>query len=179
VPNTEEPVNVIPDVAALLHTVWLLTALTVGVGLTVIVNICGVPKQPFALGVTVTEAITGLLLELVAINDPILPVPVAASPIEVVLFDQLNVVPETAPVNTTADVAAPLHTVWFAGDVTVGVGLTVYEYVVAMPEHPLATGVTVILAITGVVPPLFAVNEPILPTPLAARPTDVLSFVQL
>ena len=61
----------------------------------------------------------------------------------------------------------------------VGVGLTVIVNVLAVPEHPLATGVTTILAIMGVVPLLTAVNEAIVPVPLAASPIPGLSLVQL
>ena len=39
------PANVTAVVFAPLHTVWLDTAATVGVGLTVIVNVIGVPKH--------------------------------------------------------------------------------------------------------------------------------------
>jgi hypothetical protein len=40
-----------------------------------------------------------------------LPVPLAASPIDVLLLVQLNVVPATAPLKVTAVVELPLHTV--------------------------------------------------------------------
>src|SRR5687768_11665254 len=40
-------------------------------------------------------------------------------------------------------------------------------------------GVTVTVAVTGVVPLLTAVKAAIFPVPLAARPTDVVLFVQL
>lgn len=53
VPDTG-PANVTSVVLVLLHTTWLEGAGdTVGVGLTVIVKVTGVPKHPFALGVTV------------------------------------------------------------------------------------------------------------------------------
>ena len=40
-------------------------------------------------------------------------------------------------------------------------------------------GVTVMVAITGIVPVLTALNGAILPEPVAARPIDGVSFVQL
>jgi len=40
-------------------------------------------------------------------------------------------------------------------------------------------GVTMIVAVTGVLPLLTAVNEAIFPVPLAARPMLVVLFVQL
>jgi hypothetical protein len=60
-----------------------------GVGLTVIVKVWAVPEHPFAIGVTVSVATTAVVVALVAVNEPILPVPLAASPIDGVLFVQL------------------------------------------------------------------------------------------
>jgi hypothetical protein len=108
-----------------------------------------------------------------------LPVPAAARPILVVLFVQLNTSPATAPLNVTADVAAPLHTVWFETAFTVDVGFTVYVYVIGVPAQPFALGVTVIVAVTAVPPVLTAVNAGILPVPLAANPMLGALFVQL
>jgi hypothetical protein len=56
--------------------------------LTVIVKLWGVPTQPFAVGVTVIVAVTGLALPFVAVKAGILPVPLAAKPMLVVLFVQ-------------------------------------------------------------------------------------------
>ena len=47
------------------------------------------------------------------------------------------------------------------------------------PGHPLAKGVTVIVALTAFVPALVAVNEAIFPVPLAPSPIEVLLLVQL
>ena len=82
--------------------------------------------QPFAVGVTVIVAVTGLDVAFVAVNAAILPVPLAAKPILVVLFVQLYVVPVTVePVKVTAVVIAFAQTVWSEGFVTEGVGLTI------------------------------------------------------
>jgi hypothetical protein len=62
---------------------------------------------------------------------------------------------------------------------TVGVGLTLILKVWAVPEQPLAEGVTVIVPDIADVPVFFAVKEAILPEPLAASPIAVLLFVQL
>jgi hypothetical protein len=72
---------------------------------------------------------------LVATKLAILPVPAAASPMDGVLLVQLNTVPATAPVNVTAAVDAPLHSVWLATAFTVGVGFTVIVNVIAVPVH--------------------------------------------
>ena len=62
------------------------------VGLTVIVNVMGVPVQvvpPLVYeGVTVIVAITGAPVIFVAVNAAISPVPLAASPIDVAVFVQ-------------------------------------------------------------------------------------------
>ena len=62
---------------------------TFGLGFTVMVNVCAAPKQPFADGMTVMVAIMGDEVKLVAVNDGILPTPLAANPMLVVLFVQL------------------------------------------------------------------------------------------
>ena len=49
----------------------------------------GLPVQPLAEGITVTVPIVGSTVLLVAVNEPMLPVPFAASPIVVFEFIQL------------------------------------------------------------------------------------------
>ena len=75
------------------------------------VNICGVPGQPAADGVTVIVAVTGALVKLIAVNDAISPLPLAARPMEGLLLVQLKEVPLTEPVKATAFVGAPLHNI--------------------------------------------------------------------
>ena len=73
-----------------LHNTWLATELTVAIGLTVIVNVIGVPVQPFPVeGVTVIVAVVALVKLLTVTNDGIFPVPLAANPIAVLLFTQV------------------------------------------------------------------------------------------
>ena len=97
----------------LLQYATLGNALIDGIGLTVIVNVTGVPEQlipPFAkTGVTVIVATTGALPVLVAVKEAISPEPDAARPIEGALFVQLNTVPDTAPEKVTAAVVPPLQ----------------------------------------------------------------------
>jgi hypothetical protein len=50
---------------------------------------------------------------------------------------------------------------------------------VVEPLHPLPDGVTMIVAVCAVVPLLMAVNEAMLPIPVAGNPIDGLLFVQL
>jgi hypothetical protein len=174
-----DPVNVIAFVVAPLHRIWLAGCTTLGVGFTVIVNVLGAPGQPDAEGVTVIVAVTGVLLLLMAVKAGIFPLPLAAKPIEVLLFVQLNVEPLTEPVYATAAVEAPLHNIWFEGCTTLGVGFTVIVNICGGPVQPFADGVTVIVAITGTVPVLIAVKAGIFPIPLAANPIEGLLFVQL
>jgi hypothetical protein len=82
-----------------------------GEGLTVIVKVCTEPVHPLAVGVTVIVAVTEVVPGLVAVNAAMFPVPVAASPIEVLLLLQLKIVPLTDPVKLTAVVDVPLQTV--------------------------------------------------------------------
>jgi hypothetical protein len=67
--------------------------------------------------------------------------------------------------------------------VTDGVGLTVIVNCFVGPEHVtpelVNLGVTVIVAITGLVPVLTAVKAKISPVPLPPSPIDVVLLVQL
>ena len=72
-----------------LQSIWLLTTLTVGVGLTVIEKLVDPPEHPLAEVFTVIVAVTGALVLFTAEKEPILPVPEAAKPMDGVLFIQL------------------------------------------------------------------------------------------
>jgi hypothetical protein len=137
------------------------------------------PVQALASGVTLTVAVTGEADVFVAVKDAILPVPLAARPIDVALFTQLYTVPFTGPVKITAAEFVPLQTTWLVRVLTSGVGLTVMLNVVDVPLQALATGVTVILAVTGDEPLFVAMKDAIFPLPLAARPTEVVLLAQL
>lgn len=126
---------------------------------------------------TVIVAVTTVEPVLLAVKLPMFPVPEAPRPIDGVSLVQLYDVP--VPEKVIALTLSPLHAVTSDGSVTDGVGLTVIVNVLDVPEHPLYTGVTVIVAVTGVLPVLLAVNDPMLPVPLAARPIDAVLFVQL
>lgn len=52
-------------------------------------------------------------------------------------------------------------------------------YVLDAPAQPFTVGVTVIVALTAVVPAFVAVNEPIFPVPDAANPIDGLLLVHV
>jgi hypothetical protein len=61
----------------------------VGAGFTVMEKPCAGPTQVSAVGVTITVATTGDDVGLFAVKEAMSPVPLAASPMEVVLFTQL------------------------------------------------------------------------------------------
>lgn len=78
-----------------------------------------------------------------------------------------------------AVVLTPSHNDWLAIAVTVGVGSTLMVKLCVVPVHAPKTGVTTIVAVTAV-PPLFtAVKAAMLPEPLAGRPIDGVSLVQV
>ena len=112
------------------------------------------------------------------------PVPLAAKPIFVLSFVQLNtVVPSVfVVVNSIASVDSPLHNTWSTTESTCAVGLTVIVKVSDGPvllTPPLSNvGVTVIVAICVVFEELVAVKPWIVPFPDDAKEMDVLSFVQ-
>jgi hypothetical protein len=71
------------------HTVWLVKLLTVGVGLTVIVNVvAGELVQPLFVPVTEMVAVIGADEVFTAVKAAIFPDPVAVKPIDGVLFVQ-------------------------------------------------------------------------------------------
>jgi len=177
VPDTVSP-KLMTAVGAPLHNICAATVSTVGVGLTVMVNVSPVPVQPFAEGVTVMVAVTAVLPVLVAVKDAMLPFPAAASPMEGVSLVQSKDVPATVSANVTAAVDAPLHSVCGVPAGTVGVGLTVMVNVSAVPVQPFAEGVTVMVAVTVVFPVLVAVKDAMLPFPAAASPMEGVSLVQ-
>jgi len=82
-------------------------------------------------------------------------------------------------ISTLSPSVTTISTVGF----TCAVGLTVISKGVAGPVQltpPFSNvGVTVIVAITGLVPVLIAVKAGMFPVPEAAKPIEVKSFVQL
>jgi hypothetical protein len=86
---TDEPVKLMGVVIVPTQYMAFEGADTEGVGLMVIVNVLGVPEQPFAVGVTVIVAVMGFEVAFVGIKAAILPTPLVAMPIPAVLFVQL------------------------------------------------------------------------------------------
>lgn len=86
-------------------------------------------------GVTSIVAVTGEVPEFIAGKDDIFPVPLAASPIEVLLLVQKKVVmpPVLFVVKFTVNVLAPLHITWLVSWSTCAVGFTVIVKVFVGP----------------------------------------------
>jgi hypothetical protein len=145
------------------------------------VKVPGVPLHPPAVGVMVIVAATLALPVLIALNEAILPLPLATRPMEVVLFVQLNTVFGTAKVEAKSidPVAEPLQTVMDETAFTVGFGFTVIVNVIGVPGHPFAVGVTVMSPEIAPLVALVVVKAGIVAVfPEAAKPIAELLFVQ-
>lgn len=171
-----------------LQTTWFVIWSTVAVGSTVMVKLRGVPTHEtpplVKVGVTVILATTGLVPLLLAANEAILLVPLAARLIDVLSLVQAyeRVPPVFGEVKLTARFP-PSQTVWLL-TVTVAVGFTVIVNVSGVPVQlipPFAkVGVTVMVATNGVKPELVALNDGMPePDPDAASPIPVSLFDQL
>ncbi len=89
------------------HCTMGVIALTVGLGLTVIVNVVGAPVQPANVGVTEIVLVMAELVAFVAVNAGKFPVPLAPNPIAVLLFVQANVAPAGVLLNAVDGTATP------------------------------------------------------------------------
>lgn len=154
------------------------TAVTVGVGFTVMVNDRVGPTQVLAVGVTTTVPLMGAVVVFVAVNTGIEVTPLIPSPIVMLELVHEKDVPATGLLKLMAVVVLVLHHTWFTTAFTVGVGFTVMVKLMLGPVQPLAEGTTVMLPTMGVVPVLVAVKEGMFPLPPAPRPMAVLSLVQ-
>ncbi|MNN67757.1 hypothetical protein D3C81_1834130 [compost metagenome] len=127
-------------------------------------------------------AVIGVLLVFVAVKLVISPVPLAANPIAELSFVHEYVVPDTLELKRISVVESLLHRVCAFTAVITGVGFTVIVKLSCVPGHDAGfaeTGVTVMVATTGVFPVFTPVKADILPLPLAASPMLGVSFVQL
>lgn len=96
----------------------------VAVGLTVMVNVAGVPKQPLAVPVTVMVEVMGVVPVFNPVNAGMFPLPEAAKPIAVLLLVHVNVVPVTLLPGVTNVEVLPWQMVWLVMGFTFGVGYT-------------------------------------------------------
>ncbi len=108
-------------------------------------------------------------------------VPLLAAPVipKGALQVQLKLTPGVVDVKLTAVDVNPEQMVcldrenWILGD-----GFTVMVKLEGKPLHKFPRGVTVMVAVTGVVPILMGIKAGILPVPFAANPMELLLFVQ-
>ena len=156
------------------------------VGLTVIVNVSVGPVllfPPFSKsGVTTTVVVIGDVPVFTAVN-PISLEPVVVSPVVGSVFVQVYVVvpPVFIVVNGIVTVSPSDTTISSVG-FTWAVGLIVISKGVTGPiqsTEPFSkVGVTFNAEVTGLLPVFIPVNAEISPVPLAARPIEVILFVQ-
>lgn len=96
-----------------------------------------VPTQLFKVGVSVIVPLFGVVPGFKPVNEGIFPVPLAANPIEGLLFDQVNVAPTGVDTNAGTLTLSPVHSSIGRTAVATGIGDTV---MVAEPEivelHP-------------------------------------------
>jgi hypothetical protein len=100
-------VKVVAGTVTPLQYVAFGTALTVGIGLTVILKLAGVPTQELADGVTVTIPVTGEAPVLLEVKEAMFPSPEAPKPIVAFELVQLKLVPVTLPEKVVAGTVAP------------------------------------------------------------------------
>ena len=152
-----------------------------GTRLTVMVNTFDGPLQfapLFVFGVTVIVAMTGVVPVFIAGKEVMSPEPLAANPMLVLLF--VHVYPLPVPEKMMVVVLAPLQTLWFAGCVTVGLGLTVTVKLDWLLQ-PELVAVTLMVELMGDAVVLVAVKVGMgLVVPKGCmRPIPVFEFVQL
>ena len=108
------------------------------------VKVCDVPVQVIPpllyTGVTVINAITGDKPVFTAMKLGILPVPLAANPMDGALLVHANVSAPVGPVlglvKLITAVGDPLHNTWLATGLTTGLGFTVIVNVMGVPVQP-------------------------------------------
>ena len=110
-----------------------------GLGLTVMVKDWDGPVHPLLVGETVIVAVTGEEVLFTELKEGIGPLPLAASPIEVVVFVQEKLVPGNVLVTLKLFTTSPAQTVLFAGTVAPGEGLTKIVWLEEVVPHSLDT----------------------------------------
>ena len=99
-----------------------------------------VEGQPPLLAFTVIVAVIGLAVLLTAVNEEIvLPVPLAGSPMAVLLLVQLNVVPVVVLLDVKGPALCPAHTVALAGTFKSGAGSIPKVCVAVVVPHSFVT----------------------------------------
>jgi len=132
----------VPSVAEQLLISVLLVETITGEGFTVIVYVVGVPVHEPKAGVIVMVAIVGEGVELVAIKPGTPPLPLAARPMDELLFVHVNVAPAGVLDKLVTGTVSPAQIVMSAGAVAVGVWFTITVVVPAGLVQPETVAVT-------------------------------------
>ena len=158
-----------------------------GDGFTVRVKVLAGPAQPTPplvnTGVALMVATTGEVPLLTAVNEAMLPVPEAASPMPAVLLIQLQVVvpPVFTVTKFTKAVANLLQSTWLPTALTCAEGFTVNTKVLDVPlqlQPPLVqVGVNTMVDVNGVAPVFSATIAVIFPVPEPASPMPGLLLI--
>jgi len=176
------PLKLIADCSSPTQRVLFVISFKTGNGFTVIVKVLMAPLQPAAdFGITVIVAVIGTLVLLVTGKDAIFPVPLAGSPIAVLLFIHVQVVALTLlPLKVMADCVSPAQRVLFVISFKIGDGFAIIVKVFDVPLQPAADfGITVIVAVIGASVLLVTGKDAIFPVPLPSSPIAVLLFVHV
>lgn len=144
----DEPVGVVEKLIALTvppHCAMFATAVITGFGFTVIVNVIGVPAQPFAVGVTVIVAVIVAPVLFTAVKAGKFPVPFAAKPILVAVLVHAYVVPVIDELNVVIGTLEFAQYVWFETGFITGEAFTTTLCVITFvhPVFDVATNETI------------------------------------
>src|SRR5690606_20465494 len=103
------------------------------------VNVCTGDWHPFNVALASILAVTGMPVLFVAVNELILPLPLAGNPMEVLEFVHVTAAPGETCVKFKAPLASPAHSILLSGTVRAGVGFTVICLVIVVVPHSFVT----------------------------------------
>lgn len=127
----------------------------------------------------VTTILAFVLLTIVCAGIVLVPLIVTPDIPDGCVAVQFKEAPATL-LNVTKAEVSPEQMVWFGIEkVTIGDGFTVMVKFCDVPVHPLAFGVTLIVAVIGFTLVFFGINDVIFPVPFAAKPIAVLELVHV
>lgn len=110
----------------------------IGLGFTVMTKLWPGPAQPLV-GVTVMVAVIGEVPVFSAVKLGMLPLPLAANPIAVLLFVHVKLVPATELLKAIPPVCTPAQNDCAEGAITSGAALTVIVLVAVVEPHSFVT----------------------------------------
>ena len=144
VPAMADPVKLIALVDPPTHTTWFGTALTWGVGRTVIKKVSGIALHPFKDARTMIVATNGVLPLFCATKAGMSPLPDAGKPMPGVLFVHVMVAPVGLVVSAVSGIFVPAQSVRSAVGVMTGVGVTVIFCETVVVPHSFVTATVMV-----------------------------------